>query len=284
MTYQDLKVVNNKEEMRELVFRIRRNDKSVGFVPTMGYLHQGHLALVEKAKEMTDQVVVSIYVNPTQFSKGEDLTRYPRNLNNDLRLLKDHRVDFVFLPDEDKMYNQDHLTWVQVTQLEDRLCGRSRKGHFRGVTTIVLKLLNIVNPDLMFMGEKDFQQTVILEKMISDLDLPVRIVRCPTVREADGLAMSSRNSYLSPDGRQKAVALYKALQMAKEMFQQDVNDPQKIVNAMKRLIEEEGGRFDYIEIFDSKTLQPLSTMISGCRIALAVYFDGARLIDNIEIT
>lgn len=276
-------IIVSKKEIRETVSRYRSSGKIVGFVPTMGFLHEGHLQLVKRAKEMSDVVVVSIYVNPTQFGKGEDFTGYPRDIAHDLSLLKKYRADYIFIPDEEKMYNRDHLTWVDVTQLDEKLCGKSRKGHFRGVTTIVLKLLNIVNPDLMFMGEKDFQQTVVLEKMLNDLDSAVKLVRCPTVREKHGLAMSSRNSYLSTEARERASVLFRSLLMAQEMFGKGIRDSSEVVTAMRGMIEEEGGRIDYIEVVDSITLDSLDLLHKGCRIALAVFFEKARLIDNIEI-
>ncbi len=278
-----IQVIDKKEELRKEIFRLRKNDKTIGFVPTMGYLHTGHLDLVTRAKEITDFVVVSIYVNPSQFSEEEDFSHYPSNIPKDLELLKKYNADLVFIPPGDKMYDENHLTWVSVTGLENKLCGKSRPGHFRGVATIVLKLLNIVTPDLMCMGEKDYQQIIVLEKMLTDLDLPVRIVRCPTVREEDGLAMSSRNSYLSPQARENAASLYQALLMAREMFREGIRDSATVIRSMRDLIENNGGKIDYIEAVDSKTLDSLKTLKKGCRIALAVFFEGARLIDNIEI-
>ena len=283
MNKHGVPIIDNKAEMRELISHIRKNNNIIGFVPTMGYLHKGHLSLVQKAKEISDIVIVSIYVNPAQFSQGEDLSRYPRNIDHDLTLLKNLHTDYVFIPQEDKMYDPDHKTWVHVTELEDKLCGKSRKDHFRGVATIVLKLLNIVSTDLMFMGEKDYQQVVILEKMISDLDLPVKIIRCPTIREEDGLAMSSRNSYLSPEIRINATSLYQSLNHAKDMFHKGIPEVKEVIREMRIIIESKGGKIDYIEAFDSKILQQIDHLSKGSRIALAVFFDGTRLIDNIEV-
>jgi len=276
-------IIDNKAEMRELTSHLRKKNNIIGFVPTMGYLHKGHLSLVQKAKEMSDIVIVSIYVNPAQFSQGEDLSRYPRSIDHDLKLLENLNADYVFIPQDDQMYDPDHKTWVHVTELEDKLCGKSRLDHFRGVATIVLKLLNIVIPDLMFMGEKDYQQVVILEKMISDLDLQVRIIRCPTVREADGLAMSSRNSYLSSETRKNAASIFQSLKHAKEIFHRGITDVKEVIREMKIMIESKGGKIDYIEAFNSKTLQQIDHLSKGSRIALAVFFDSTRLIDNIEI-
>ena len=276
-------VINKKEEMREIISHCRKNNNLIGFVPTMGSLHQGHLSLVEKAREMSDIVIISIYVNPSQFSQNEDFSKYPRDLSSDLALLEKYKPDFVFYPQEDQMYQKDHHTWVNVTGLEDKLCGKSRQEHFKGVATIVLKLLNIVTPDLMFMGEKDYQQLVIMGKVLSDLDLPVKIVPCPTVREKDGLAMSSRNNYLTPEGRKKATLLFQALSEAKELFQNGLTDPGTVVSEMRKLIEQKGGKIDYIEAFEKQSLESVDVLKIGTRIALAVFIEGTRLIDNIEL-
>jgi pantoate--beta-alanine ligase len=278
------KVLTGKEAAREKIAHLRKSGKTVGFVPTMGYLHAGHLQLVKKAKELTDIVVVSIYVNPAQFSQGEDFSRYPRDSRNDLKLLGKYQADIVFIPANDRMYDQEHLTWVKVSGLEDRLCGKSRPGHFQGVATIVLKLLNIIIPDLMFMGEKDYQQVVILERMLSDLDLPVHLVRCPTIREANGLAMSSRNSYLSPKTREDASSLYQSLLLAQQLYRQGERDSSRLISTMQEMIEAKGGEIDYISVIDSNTLEDLSSLTSGCRVVLAAFFAGTRLIDNIEIS
>jgi|SRR5690554_876671 pantoate--beta-alanine ligase len=276
--------IDCKKEMRDKAFQYHKIGKTIGFVPTMGYLHEGHLNLVRKAKEISDIVVVSIYVNPTQFGEGEDFSRYPRDHERDIRLLEMANTDIVFLPKEQSMYNHDHLTWVKVEKMSDLLCGRSRKGHFRGVATIVLKLLNIVTPNLLFMGEKDYQQIVILEKMIDDLDLPVRIIRCPTIREKDGLAMSSRNSYLSVENRRNATALHQALLRARELYRQGMKESKKVISEIGQYIEARSGNIDYIDVIDSNTLSSIPQLKEGCRLVLAVFFEGTRLIDNIEIS
>ena len=283
MIPEDIIIIETKEEMRKRVADLRKEGKTIGFVPTMGFLHEGHLNLVQRAREQCDIVVVSIYVNPAQFGRGEDFSRYPRDVSRDVDLLKKYKTDYVFIPEQETMYTGDHLTWIEVEQLQEKLCGKTRIGHFRGVTTIVLKLLNITIPDLMFMGEKDYQQVVILEKMLSDLDSPVKIVRCPTVRENGGLAMSSRNSYLSPEQRESAKALYQSLLHAREMFRQGKTDAVEVIEEMREMIEDSGGRIDYIEIVDSKTLEEIPYLVKGCRIALAVFYEWTRLIDNIEI-
>lgn len=255
----------------------------IGFVPTMGALHKGHLSLVERCHSESDLTVVSIYVNPAQFGPQEDLNHYPRNLEKDIDLLRNYHVDIVFTPDDVQMYPEGYCTWVQVEGLSDILCGASRPGHFRGVATIVLKLMHIVNPKLMFMGMKDYQQIIVLEKMIEDLNLETKIVRCPIVREPDGLAMSSRNSYLTPDERQRATCLIKALKNAQKMVNEGYLDSSILISEAENIIKQSDGRIDYIKIVDGSTLQELPEVRSGSRMMLAVYIGNTRLIDNIEL-
>jgi pantoate--beta-alanine ligase len=257
--------------------------KKVGFVPTMGALHKGHLSLVERCHSESDLTVVSIYVNPAQFGPQEDLNHYPRNLEKDIDLLRNYHVDIVFTPDDVQMYPEGYCTWVQVEGLSDILCGASRPGHFRGVATIVLKLMHIVNPKLMFMGMKDYQQIIVLEKMIEDLNLETKIVRCPIVREPDGLAMSSRNSYLTPDERQRATCLIKALKNAQQMVNEGYLDSSILISEAENIIKQSDGRIDYIKIVDGSTLQELPEVRSSSRMMLAVYIGNTRLIDNIEL-
>jgi len=257
--------------------------KKIGFVPTMGALHKGHLSLVERCHSESDLTVVSIYVNPAQFGPQEDLNHYPRNLEKDIDLLRNYHVDIVFTPDDVQMYPEGYCTWVQVEGLSDILCGASRPGHFRGVATIVLKLMHIVNPKLMFMGMKDYQQIIVLEKMIEDLNLETKIVRCPIVREPDGLAMSSRNSYLTPDERQRATCLIKALKNAQKMVNEGHLDSSILISEAENIIKQSDGRIDYIKIVDGSTLQELPEVRSGSRMMLAVYIGNTRLIDNIEL-
>lgn len=255
----------------------------IGFVPTMGALHKGHLSLVERCHSESDLTVVSIYVNPTQFGPQEDLNHYPRNLEKDIDLLRNYHVDIVFTPDDVQMYPEGYCTWVQVEGLSDILCGASRPGHFRGVATIVLKLMHIVNPKFMFMGMKDYQQIIVLEKMIEDLNLETKIVRCPIVREPDGLAMSSRNSYLTPDERQRATCLIKALKNAQKMVNEGYLESSILISEAENIIKQANGRIDYIKIVDGSTLQELPEVRSGSRMMLAVYIGNTRLIDNIEL-
>ena len=274
------KLINSIDEMSSL--RRQLNGK-IGFVPTMGFLHEGHLSLVREAKKQTDIVIVSIFVNPTQFGVNEDLSNYPRNIERDIELLANLDVDFIFFPTNEQMYPEGFKTWVNVDKITQVLCGRSRPTHFRGVTTIVSKLMNIINPDFMFMGEKDFQQLVVLKQMAKDLNFRAKIVGCSIVREKDGLALSSRNKYLSSQGRKKALCLNKSLLLAQKLFDEGIISSNKIISQMTDLIEDNESIIDYIEVFDPKTLEHIPKLISGCRIAIAIIVENTRLIDNIQI-
>jgi len=256
---------------------------TAGFVPTMGYLHEGHLSLVKAAKKECDTVVVSIFVNPSQFGPNEDLDQYPRNLEKDVKLLTELEVDYVFFPNEKEMYPDNFKTWINVEKITEILCGKSRPVHFRGVTTIVAKLMNIINPDLMFMGEKDFQQIVVLEQMIRDLNFQTKIVRCPLIRENDGLAKSSRNKYLSEKGRHDALCLYQSLLLAKSEFQKGITNSSIIKKKMESLIQQKKGIIDYIEFVGSDTLESVSKLKSGDRVLIAVQIENTRLIDNMKL-
>lgn len=269
--------------MQRLAERLRVEGR-MGFVPTMGALHQGHLELVRVVRQMCDRVVVSIFVNPIQFGPKEDYRSYPRDLRQDLRLLKQVGVDVVFYPDAKEMYPQGYSTYVEVEGLTRFLCGRSRPGHFRGVTTVVAKLFNIVKPNLAVFGQKDAQQAFVIKRMVEDLNFDIEIVVVPTVREADGLAMSSRNVYLSPKEREQAPVLYRALKKAERLIAEGEHDVKTVKQAMARLIRNESdGRIDYIEIVDTRRLEPLKKIRGEVLIALAVYFSKARLIDNIIV-
>ncbi len=256
---------------------------TIGFVPTMGYLHRGHLSLVETAKKNADIVIVSIFVNPTQFSPNEDLSQYPRDIDSDIKLLSELDVDYIFFPQESEMYPDGYKTWVNVDKITQVLCGKSRPTHFKGVTTIVAKLMNIVDPDLMYMGEKDFQQLVVLRQMAKDLNFKTEIIGCPIIREEDGLAMSSRNKYLSPAGRKNALCLHKVLLLAKKRFRQNITNSSKIITEMADLIENMEGVIDYIEVVDPDTLEHITELKKGCRILLAVIIENTRLIDNMKM-
>ncbi len=270
-------VIKTVLEMRCLT---RKADTILGFVPTMGFLHQGHLSLVEKAKKQCDIVVVSIFVNPTQFAPGEDLENYPRNFQRDLDLLAEFNVDYVFFPSSEEMYPPGFSTWINVDGVSQVLCGRSRPVHFRGVATVVLKLVNIVNPNYMYMGEKDYQQIAVLKRMLYDLNLETVIVPCPIVRENDGLAMSSRNKYLDPQQRIDALCLSEAVSHARNRVQHNCHSASELLPELTNIILEHHGIIDYIEFRNSDTLQETEIIDQKTRLFLAVYIGNTRLIDN----
>jgi len=263
--------------------RSLKQEGSLGFVPTMGYLHEGHLSLVKQSVKENPNTIVTVFVNPSQFGQNEDLATYPRDLERDVALLQECGVEYIFNPSTQAIYPNGFDTWVVPDKLADVLCGKSRPGHFRGVATIVLKLLNIVSPDHMYMGLKDFQQQRILKQMIIDLNLDCDIVACPIVREADGLAMSSRNSYLNPQQREKSLSLYQGLLKARELFAQGERDCGLIINTIKENIENSGGVIDYIECVDPLSLQSVQEAEADTRMMLAVYFGKTRLIDNMAL-
>jgi len=274
-----MQVINSIVEMRQLCRALKAEGK-LGFVPTMGFLHEGHLSLVDSSVSANPNTLVSIFVNPAQFGKNEDLSSYPRDLERDLELLASRGVEHVFYPGAADMYPPGHKSWVVVEALSERLCGKSRPGHFRGVATVVLKLVNIVNPDYMYMGIKDFQQVVVLERMLEDLNLDTRIVRCPIIREADGLAMSSRNSYLDRGERVKALCLSQGLVKAQLLFQCGERNCSALIAAAARIIEAAGGQTDYIECVDPDALSPVKVANQDTRMLMAVYIGRTRLIDN----
>jgi pantoate--beta-alanine ligase len=279
-----MRVVKKIKVMQKLADKYRAEKKIIGFVPTMGYLHEGHLSLVKIAKKKSDLCVVSIFVNPLQFGPQEDYHIYPRNFSRDKKLLKDLGVDIIFYPEVKEMYPEEQLTFVQVKKLSAGLCGRSRPGHFEGVATVVAKLFNIVKPHIAVFGQKDYQQAVIIKKMVKDLNFDVKIIVAPTVREKDGLACSSRNSYLSEKERKEAVVLYQSLLLAKKMIAEGERNPEEIIKEMTKLITtKSSGKIDYIEIVDANTLQPVKEIRGKVCIALAVFFNKARLIDNILV-
>lgn len=275
-----MKIIELPEEMQKQARLLIQSGKDIGFVPTMGYLHEGHLSLIRIAREYADVVVVSIFVNPAQFGPNEDLAAYPRDFARDEKLCREAGADVLFYPTSQNMYLDGHSLWLSEESLSTVLCGESRPGHFRGVCTIVAKLLNIVQPDFMVLGEKDAQQLRVLRRMVRDMNFPVTIIAAPTIREADGLAMSSRNKYLTPDERKEAACLFQSLEKAKALFAAGERDAGKIKAAVRAVIEATSGRVDYIEIVDDETLQPVRTLEKPALIALAVRFSGARLIDN----
>jgi pantoate--beta-alanine ligase len=262
----------------------RAGGGSIGFVPTMGALHEGHLALIRAARKRNDLVVVSIFVNPTQFNAGEDLQKYPRDLARDLALAEEAGADLVFAPPAEEMYLPGASTWVDVEGLASGLCGGARPGHFRGVCTVVTKLFNIVGPHRAYFGEKDAQQLAVIKRMVRDLDLRVEIVPCPTVREPDGLAMSSRNVRLSPAERAQASALYRALTAARVAIENGERDVRRLrADIYGALADADLAEVDYVEIVDAETLESVTTIDGLCLIALAVFFGAVRLIDNVTV-
>ncbi len=279
-----MRIVKEPFRINKLLRELKFKGKDIGFVPTMGALHGGHLSLIRQARRDNDIVVVSIFVNPTQFGPQEDLKKYPRPLNKDLAVCRKEKVDFVFLPRSKDMYPKAFSTFIILEGLSDVLCGKSRPGHFRGVATVVAKLLNIVQPDILYLGSKDAQQAVIIKRMAKDLNIPVKIRVMPTVREKDGLALSSRNLYLSKDERKDALALPQALSLAKILVKNGARDSGRIISRMRKLVSnKKSAKIDYMEIVDPQNLKPLKKISGNCLIALAVWIGKTRLIDNIVI-
>jgi len=279
-----MEIVTTADELKERVRSWKKEGRRIGFVPTMGYLHEGHLSLVRESKKRSDVTVVSIFVNPKQFGPAEDYQIYPRDLERDRRLLEKEGVDLIFYPSVEQMYPEGYRTYVEVEGLQDKLCGRSRPGHFRGVCTVVLKLFNLVEPDEAYFGWKDAQQVIIIKKMVEDLNLPVKIVPLPLVRDHDGLALSSRNTYLNPQERQAALVLKKSLDMAEQLIKSGEREAGAIRQKMVELILSEPlARIDYVEIVDLKNLEPLEKIEGEVLVALAVYIGRTRLIDNLRI-
>lgn len=278
-----MRIVKKIAKVKRIIKQQKNKGKTIGFVPTMGYLHEGHLSLTRIARRKSQFVVVSIFVNPIQFGPKEDLNRYPKNLKRDMKLLKKEGVDLIFYPYIKEMYPSDYKTYVEVKDLSRILCGVSRSHHFRGVTTVVLKLFNIIKPDIAIFGQKDYQQAVIIKKMVKDLDLNVKILTGKTIREKDGLAMSSRNTYLNLRKRKNATVLYKSLKSVKQAHRRGFCNSTKAINTIKKMIKEKSGKIDYVQTIDKDTLNPVKKLRKGTLIALAVYFGKTRLIDNIVL-
>ncbi len=279
-----MEIVTTVDELKERIRSWKKEGRRIGFVPTMGYLHEGHLSLVRESKKRSDVTVVSIFVNPKQFGPAEDYQIYPRDLERDRQLLENEGVDLIFYPSVEQMYPEGYRTYVEVEGLQDKLCGRSRPGHFRGVCTVVLKLFNLVEPDEAYFGWKDAQQVIIIKKMVEDLNLPVKIVPLPLVRDHDGLALSSRNTYLNTQERQAALVLKKSLDLAEQLINSGEKDAVAIRQKMIELISSEPlARIDYVEIVDLKNLDPLEKIEGEALVALAVYIGRTRLIDNLRI-
>jgi pantoate--beta-alanine ligase len=279
-----MKIIQSPNRMQKTCMDLKKRGRTIGFVPTMGYLHDGHLSLMRVAKGRSDTLVVSLFVNPTQFGPKEDFKKYPRDLRKDTRLLKEIGCDYLFCPEIKDIYPESYDTYVEVNNLTRVLEGEARPHHFKGVTTIVAKLFNIVQPDLAVFGQKDFQQAVVIKKMVKDLNFPVRIIVAPTVREKSGLAMSSRNLYLSDEEKKQAVVLYQSLNLAKRMIESGEGNSQKIKDKMRELIlKRPRAKIDYIAISDSETLEPLKSLKGDVLISLAARIGNTRLIDNVRI-
>jgi pantoate--beta-alanine ligase len=273
------------DDMRSACRAARRSGKRLGFVPTMGALHEGHLSLVRAAKTSCHAVAASIFVNPTQFGPAEDLAKYPRTFERDRELLEREGVELLFAPSNEEMYPAGAVTWVTVEGLSDKLDGRSRPGHFRGVTTVVAKLFHIVEPDAAFFGQKDAAQLAIIRRMVRDLNFPVNVVACPIAREPDGLAMSSRNAYLDPQQRKQALVLHRSLLRVKKSWDAGENDAAKLLAAgQEEFAEEKSVRLDYLEILDPDSLDTLASAAQGALVAVAAVVGTTRLIDNMLLS
>ena len=274
-----MEIITTIENIRSIVNHWKDKGYSIGFVPTMGYLHDGHAALIDQARKDNDKVIVSIFVNPTQFGENEDLNSYPRDINRDKSLCEAHKADIIFAPTSDEMYH-DRKAFVNIVELSDTLCGISRPIHFKGVCTVVAKLFNIIQPTNAYFGEKDAQQLAIIRKMVYDLNFPINIIGVPIVRESDGLAKSSRNTYLSSEERKAATILYKAIQMGKQTIKRGAS-ADSIINTMTEIINTEPlAKIDYVSVVDANTMQPVHEITSPVLVAMAIYIGSTRLIDN----
>src|SRR5437899_2444303 len=279
-----MKICRTIQDMRAVCGIAHGTGKCLGLVPSMGALHEGHLSLVRAAKGQCDVVAVSIFVNPTQFGPNEDFGKYPRTFDQDCVLLEKEDVDLIFAPSVDEMYPPNAVTVVTVEGLSDKLCGKSRPGHFRGVTTVVSKLFHIIEPDVAFFGQKDAAQAAIIRRMVRDLNMPVEIVVCPIVREPDGLAMSSRNSYLDPQQRQSALVLHRSLMRIRELFGNGERSSAKLIATAKEILAGwPSVRLDYFEIVNPDTLESVDNVSHGALVALAAFVGSTRLIDNIPL-
>ncbi|MBN1694995.1 pantoate--beta-alanine ligase [candidate division WOR-3 bacterium] len=279
-----MKIFRTIEEQQNYSKNEKCENIKIALVPTMGFLHEGHLSLIDKAKEHADKIIVSIFVNPTQFGEGEDYKDYPRDERKDLEVLREKNVDAVFIPEVSEMYPEGFRTFCEVGELSNKYCGESRPAHFRGVTTVVLKLFNITKPDIAVFGEKDYQQYIIIKKMTEDLNLPIEIIPSPIIREGDGLALSSRNIYLEKEERIEATVIYESLVMARKMIDEGEYEVNLLKGKMNELIKsKKHARIDYIEFVDSRTLEKVEKVENPTRILVGVWIGKARLIDNMEI-
>ncbi|MSR65431.1 MAG: pantoate--beta-alanine ligase [Verrucomicrobiae bacterium] len=279
-----MQTVTSTTEMQQLALRLRREGRRIGFVPTMGYLHDGHMSLVREARKHADVVVVSIFVNPTQFAPNEDLKKYPCDIDRDMRQCETEKVDYVFVPTEADIYPKHYSTYVVEEQLAGHLEGASRPAHFRGVCTVVAKLFNIVQPDVAVFGQKDAQQALIIQRMVRDLNFPIQVIVAPIARDPDGLAMSSRNVYLSPPERKQALALQRSLDWCKEAFHKGQHEASELRKGMLKIVlYGPQAKVDYIEFADPETLELLPAVKKGTLVLLAVHIGRTRLIDNVVV-
>ncbi len=279
-----MEIIRSVYDMQKYAEGARCARRTIGFVPTMGYLHEGHLSLVRRARTETELVVVSIFINPTQFGSGEDLSSYPRDFDSDQFLLEKEKADVIFAPGVSQMYPEPSLTRIYVHKLGNVLCGEVRPGHFEGVALVVLKLLNIVKPHRIYFGAKDWQQQTVVRRMVGDLSVDVKIVTCPTVRDEDGLALSSRNSYLSQEERKRALVLYKSLKEAERLVKSGERNVDAILKRMTEMIAESNpDKIDYVSAVHPETLEPLERLEGPVLFAAAARFGRARLIDNIMV-
>ncbi len=272
-------------EVRAQIRQWKKEGCSIGLVPTMGYLHEGHASLAKQSVISCDKTVASVFVNPIQFGPSEDLLSYPRDFQHDCALLEEIGVDLIFHPSPEEMYAPDFCTYVEMEHLTTQLCGKSRPGHFRGVCTVVSKLFHIIQPDKAFFGEKDAQQLAVIRRMVRDLSFDIEIVGCPIVREADGLAKSSRNTYLNAEERQAALILSQSILLGKKLVEQGERNGQALINALKAHIETEPlARVDYVDVVDGITMQPIEHLQGKILVAIAVFIGKTRLIDNFSVT
>jgi len=279
-----MEVAKTIKDVRNLVSNTRSKGGKIGLVPTMGALHAGHISLIEAAVKDCDFVVVSIFVNPTQFGPGEDFEKYPRPLEADLEICRKSRVDVVFAPNPEHIYPSENLTWITVEKLTEPLCGRSRPGHFRGVTTVCAKLFSIVAPDVAYFGQKDAQQAIVIKRMVADLNMPLEIVVCPTVREPNGLAISSRNKYLTARQKNDAANIYKSLQTCRRLIDAGTTETKQLIAEMQKILQQiQSGQIEYISIVDAETLESTEKIAGKVLAAVAVKVGPARLIDNILV-
>ncbi|HAR95908.1 MAG TPA: pantoate--beta-alanine ligase [Deltaproteobacteria bacterium] len=276
-----MRIIESIREMQDVAEGLRKT-KKIGFVPTMGYLHEGHLSLVKRSKELADVTVVSVFVNPIQFGPKEDFARYPRDFERDRKLLEQEGTDIIFCPGAEEMYPNNYSTYIQVRGLENHLCGLSREGHFIGVATVVAKLFNCVKPHVAVFGQKDYQQLKVIQRMVRDLNMDLEVIGNPTVRERDGLAMSSRNTYLSAEDRQQSLAIYRSIRLVEELYKQGERNAAALKSQAKEVLSSAGGiQIEYVSISDAETLDELESTISGGAVyAVAVRCGNTRLIDN----